>query len=176
MGQCGYVVLILAFVFSIIASINFLLNARKKEKTAASKILVYIICGLLTVSVLIMETALVSHNFSLSYVIDYSSRSMSFPYLVSSLWAGNAGSLLFWAWVLSICGAVVMWRWKERAKQLISVTGSITMAVLAFFLLLLVAKENPFIVQSSVPADGIGLNPLLQNPAMIIHPPMLLAG
>jgi cytochrome c-type biogenesis protein CcmF len=101
---------------------------------------------------------------------------MTLPYLISSLWAGNAGSLLLWGWIISLCAALVVFRKKKQGQELVPYASVIIMAVQAFFLLLLIFAKNPFHKLDIVPVEGTGLNPLLENPGMIFHPPTLLAG
>jgi cytochrome c-type biogenesis protein CcmF len=92
------------------------------------------------------------------------------------LWAGNDGSLLFWAWLLSIFAAVVVLQRRDIGKELVPYASSIIMATQTFFLILLLSLSNPFQKLSFIPPEGRGLNPLLENPGMIFHPPALLAG
>jgi cytochrome c-type biogenesis protein CcmF len=136
----------------------------------------YLTFGLTTIAVISLLIALLTHDFSLTYVANYSSRDMSPIYLLSSLWAGNAGSLLIWAWLLSLFGFIFFLTNRNPRMQLTSYSSAITMFTTAFFLLLILATANPFARLGFTAIDGYGLNPLLENPGMLIHPITLLAG
>jgi cytochrome c-type biogenesis protein CcmF len=97
-------------------------------------------------------------------------------YRISALWAGNDGSLLFWAWLLSIFAVVAIFQKRNAGKELLPYAASVAALVQSFFLILLLSVSNPFETLSFPPADGMGLNPMLENPGMILHPPILLAG
>ncbi len=132
--------------------------------------------GLVSVAVVSLLYSLLSHDFSIAYVADYSSLDMSPLYIISSLWAGNGGSLLLWSWLLTAFGsAFLLIRWRANGR-LVPYASAVTMFTTAFFLVLLLAAANPFVKMGFTPADGSGLNPLLENPGMLIHPVMLLAG
>ncbi|MDZ7374119.1 MAG: heme lyase CcmF/NrfE family subunit [candidate division KSB1 bacterium] len=131
----------------------------------------------LSLSCAVLVQAFVAHDFSIRYVAEYSSRSMPLFYLVSSLWAGQAGSLLFWAWLLSLYTVIVIRseRRQEDGTMLPAVLATLHVTTL-FFLLLITAASNPFEPLDPAPADGRGLNPLLRNPMMVFHPPSLYLG
>ncbi|MBU2608658.1 MAG: heme lyase CcmF/NrfE family subunit [Chloroflexi bacterium] len=178
MGDAGYIVLLLAFAAAIYSAIAFALGGRGGHpaltESARNGLLAVFI--LVTLSVEVLVFALVTHDFSIEYVASYSSRDTSLPYLISGLWAGNAGSLLFWAWLLSLFAAVVTFQKRKSGHELLSYAATILMTTEAFFLILLLWVANPFRTMAFVHPDGMGLNPLLENPGMIIHPPALLAG
>ena len=178
MADIGYIALVLGFLVCICsAAASFWGQMRNHTKLAASAQKgIFVAFGLVTLSTIVLIYALITHDFQVEYVASYTSRDMSWPYLFSAFWAGNAGSLLLWGWLLSLF-AVVMVLWKrEPTKELVPYASSVVMLTAAFFLLLLVFVANPFEKLSVVPLDGNGLNPLLQNPGMIFHPPTLLAG
>ncbi|MDO8568078.1 MAG: cytochrome c-type biogenesis CcmF C-terminal domain-containing protein, partial [Dehalococcoidales bacterium] len=132
--------------------------------------------GLISVAVAILLIAIFTHNFSFEYVASETSLDMTAPYLFSAWWAGNSGSLLFWAWVLGLFAVILSLRKRAIGQELIPYASAIIMITEAFFLLLLVSVGNPFHKLPVPPADGAGMNPLLLNPGMIFHPPALLAG
>jgi len=178
MADIGYISLILALVAAVLSAIAFLFGVRGRHpgvEASARKSLLAVF-GLVSISVTTLLYALLSHNFQIEYVVSYSSRDTSLPYLVSALWAGNAGSLLFWAWLLSLLAIIVALRKSGRNGELVSYASAIIMAVEAFFLILLLIVSNPFHELAVAPADGMGLNPILENIGMIIHPPFVLAG
>lgn len=124
----------------------------------------------------ILVLAAFQDNFSLAYIFHHSNRDLPAPYKFAVLWSGQEGSLLFWSLLLASYGLVLRLRHKTDPR-LFAYASVIIAAVQIFFLLLLNFAAHPFaIVQGSLPEDGNGLNPLLQYPEMVIHPPMLYLG
>jgi len=154
------------------ASLGF--NADRLAETARR-------AGIATwVAVITAATALVvsalSNDFSVAYILHHSNRDLPVPYKMAALWSGQEGSLLFWALLLSSYGLVLRLRHKVDVK-LVAYASCILAGIQLFFLLLLNFAANPFgLVAGAVPADGNGLNPLLQYPEMVIHPQMLYLG
>ena len=178
MADIGYIALLLALVASVYSAVAFIYGVRRRHPalTESAKNSLLAVCGLVSISVAILAYALVTHNFQIEYVASYTSRDLSLAYLLSALWAGNDGSLLFWAWLLSLFAAVVVLQKRDVGKELVPYASSVIMGTQAFFLILLLSVSNPFHKLPSAPADGMGLNPMLENLGMIIHPPTLLAG
>ncbi|UCG54920.1 MAG: heme lyase CcmF/NrfE family subunit [Dehalococcoidia bacterium] len=178
MAEIGYISLIIALLASIYSIGAYIFGSRTNRPAiinSANKS-VLISAALFTISAATLVIALVTHQFQIEYVALYSSSHMTLPYLISALWAGNAGSLLFWGWIISLAAAVVVLRKRMQGQELVPYASMIIMVVQAFFLLLLIFAQNPFTKLDFMPADGRGLNPLLENPGMIFHPPALLGG
>jgi cytochrome c-type biogenesis protein CcmF len=117
-----------------------------------------------------------TNDFSITYIMEHSNRALPGPYKFSALWSGQEGSLLLWAWLLAAYGFVLRLTHKTDVK-LYAYAGTILAAIQAFFLLILCFAAPPFaLYRGAVPDDGNGLNPLLQYPEMVIHPPMLYLG
>src|SRR5580704_12801241 len=117
-----------------------------------------------------------NNDFSITYILEHSNRALPTPYKFAALWSGQEGSLLLWAWLLATYGFVLRLRHKVDVR-LTAYASTILAGVQVFFLLLLNFAAPPFaLVQGQTPADGFGLNPLLQYPEMVIHPPMLYLG
>ncbi len=115
-------------------------------------------------------------DFSIAYILHHSNRDLPGPYKFAVLWSGQEGSLLFWSLLLAAYGFVLRLRYKTDPR-LFAYASVVLSGVQIFFLLLLNFAAHPFaIVQGTIPADGNGLNPLLQYPEMVIHPPMLYLG
>jgi cytochrome c-type biogenesis protein CcmF len=117
-----------------------------------------------------------TYDYSVSYILHHTNRALPAAYKFSALWSGQEGSLLLWAWLLSAYGFVL--RIRHRVDVRLTAFASVILAAIQiFFLLLLNFAAPPFAIQPGViPADGFGLNPLLQYPEMVIHPPMLYLG
>ncbi|MGA2216653.1 MAG: cytochrome c-type biogenesis CcmF C-terminal domain-containing protein [Terracidiphilus sp.] len=117
-----------------------------------------------------------TNDFSITYIMEHSNRALPGPYKFSALWSGQEGSLLLWAWLLGIYGFVLRLTHKTDVK-LYAYAGTILAGIQVFFLAILNFAAPPFaILRGAIPDDGNGLNPLLQYPEMVIHPPMLYLG
>src|SRR5436190_1238844 len=120
--------------------------------------------------------AALNNDFSVAYILHHTNRDLPLPYKFAALWSGQEGSLLFWAFLLSTYGLVLRLRHKVDVK-LTAYASTILAAVQLFFLSLLNFAARPFsLVAGNIPPDGNGLDPLLQYPEMVIHPPMLYLG
>ena len=137
-----------------------------------------LLAGLLTVHSAILLYAFITHDFIVEYVVQYSDRTLPLFYRITAFWAGQAGSMLFWAWSVALGGACFVLvpaytRLSMRTKRWFCL---FFFAIMGFFLLILALWSNPFKTLDFIPRDGRGLNPLLQNPGMIFHPPLLFLG
>ena len=124
----------------------------------------------------ILIHALIISDFSIIYVWEHSSTDMPLMYKFSSFWGGMNGSLLFWILVQSFFAMIVAYRYQYSNREIIPYVIATFNAIIAFLLLLLIGWSNPLEMQAVIPEEGRGLNPLLQNPAMAIHPPSLYLG
>jgi len=117
-----------------------------------------------------------TNDFSITYILEHSNRALPAPYKFAALWSGQEGSLLLWAWLLAAFGFVLRLTHKTDVK-LYAYAGTILSAVQVFFLAVINFAAPPFsLMRGAIPDDGNGLNPLLQYPEMVIHPPMLYLG
>ena len=128
-----------------------------------------------TIAALVLVWAALNNDFSIAYIQQHSNRALPIPYKIAVLWSGQEGSLLFWSWLLATYAFVLRFRHKVDTR-LVATTSMVLAGVQVFFLLLTNFVANPFGMMSTVAADGNGLNPLLQYPEMVIHPPMLYLG
>jgi cytochrome c-type biogenesis protein CcmF len=125
----------------------------------------------------LMVYAFLSHDFTIRYVAHYSDLSMPLFYKITAYWGGLDGSLMFWVWVLSMFTTVALKANHERHRDIIGYVIATIAVVQAFFLAVLLYAKNPFgTFMTPSPIDGQGLNPLLQNYWMVIHPPSLYLG
>jgi cytochrome c-type biogenesis protein CcmF len=150
---------------------------RGRPDLAASVIRsVYAVFGCLVVASLALWKGLISHDFNIEYVAAYTSRNLPPYFIVSAFWAGQKGSLLFWAVVLSLFASLAQLLTPRRYADLMPYVAGVTSAVTAFFVSVMLFGSSPFERLAFTPADGRGLNPQLQNVGMVIHPPMLYLG
>ena len=177
MSFLGNVLIVVAILVAIYAIASALMDSRKNKYgfPTAARYGVFAVAGLVTLAVLVLLVSFLTHNFGLKYVADYSSRDTPIIYLVTGLWAGNGGSLLFWGWIVSLSGAVLLWRSDKSNRDLMPNALPVVLFTAILFLVL-VLIESPFKALSPVPADGVGMKLVLQNAGMIFHPPILLAG
>ena len=132
--------------------------------------------GLIVIASAALLTLLLSLNFRFAYVAEYTSKSLSVLYRIAAFWGGDAGSLLFWLLVMSIYLFVVMLVRHEDEEAYKPIVTAIIAFVMTFFILIVNIMANPFATLSYTPANGNGLNELLQNPGMTVHPVNLYLG
>ncbi|MEO8084775.1 MAG: heme lyase CcmF/NrfE family subunit [Ardenticatenales bacterium] len=132
--------------------------------------------ALITAAVAVLEISLYRHDFTMAYVWKTSSLTTPALYLMTALWGGQEGSLLFWSWLMSGYVSLALLRPWRADVGLMPWFTAIGATVLMFFLGLVAFVANPFSRLAVVPADGSGLNALLQHPGMAFHPPMLYLG
>ena len=175
----GSLALWVAFLLGLWAALTgFLGGSRgRHDLIASSRHAAYAMCGALLIAVAALEVALFRHDFNVEYVAAYTSRNLPIFYTWSALYAGQKGSLLFWATVLTLFGALTQLLTAPRHRVYLPYVGAITSLVAAFFVsVMLFGGANPFQRLPYTPLDGSGLNPQLQNPGMVFHPPMLYLG
>lgn len=130
------------------------------------------------VALVSLAALFLANDYSNQYVWQFSNRTMPSIYKVSAIWGGMDGSMLLWAAILALSGAIVAWTSSAGPRQLMPWVLAVINSSSLFFLTVVVFLSNPFraIKAPFIPPDGNGLNPLLQNPFMAIHPPTLYAG
>ena len=181
MSQLGSYALLLALALSTYSFIGGLAalvwpgaqSERLGETARRAGIAVF---GVVFLAALVLVAAAFADDFSIAYIFHHSNRDLPAPYKFATLWSGQEGSLLFWSLLLSSYGLILRLRHRTDTR-LFAYASVIIAAVQVFFLLLLNFAAHPFaVIQGSLPPDGNGLNPLLQYPEMVIHPPMLYLG
>ncbi|NJN80581.1 MAG: cytochrome c biogenesis protein CcsA, partial [Anaerolineales bacterium] len=194
--EFGYGVLFVSFVVTIYSGIAAVLGVTKKsagwvESARRAQLLTF---PLISISALVLIYLLVNNRFEVTFVYEVTSLSMPTYLKITAWWGGQAGSLLFWSWLLAVFTSLVTLRKWDRDIEFLPWVILVSSITLAFFLGMIVFYENPFsrywllnenVVESMFqpfnatvfrPEDGRGLNPLLRHPGMIIHPPMLYLG
>ncbi len=179
MASLGSALLALAFLAAVSAAVLALAGRHgNRRRIDLSRRVVYAFCGLITACVAIIEIAFAGNDFSFQIVQQHSSIETPPFYKLAAMWSSQEGSLLLWAWVLSIASSAALYATRSKLREIVPWATAVMMGVAAFFtgLMLFAPDVDPFATLSPAPADGIGLTPLLQHPSMMIHPPMLYSG
>src|SRR5437870_5572521 len=170
MTVLGNLVLWLAFLVGVWGALAGLVGGlrARPDLQQSARHAVFVMCGALLVAVFSLEVALFRHDFNVEYVAAYTSRNLPIFYTWSALYAGQKGSLLFWATVLSVFGSLALVLTPRRQRELLPYVAAVVSLVAAFFIsVMLFGGANPFRRLPYTPVDGSGLNPQLQNPGMI---------
>ncbi|NJD78455.1 MAG: heme lyase CcmF/NrfE family subunit [Candidatus Methanoperedens sp.] len=175
--EFGETALIIALILTIYAFAAHILGIWKKKKEFfdSARIAIIGIAVVLTIASIWLFNLFITRNFQYEYVALYSSLDLPMAYTISAFWAGADGSLLLWAWLISIYIAVIAVRGKSY-DNLIKHAMPVILVTVAYFLYMLLTVSRPFRMLDFIPADGNGLNPLLQDPGMFFHPPTLFWG
>ncbi|MGQ0794314.1 MAG: heme lyase CcmF/NrfE family subunit [Deltaproteobacteria bacterium] len=178
MVETGNISIFLAFVISVYTLVASAVGAKtnRRDLVKSAEHGAYAMWFLLTIASISLVHALVTRDFSLKYVASNTSRDLSTVYTVTAFWAGQAGSLLLWAWILSIYTALVVLLNRGKSRLMMPYVLATLAGVSCFFIYLIAFVESPFEKLPFTPNDGRGLNPLLQNPYMVIHPLVLYFG
>src|SRR3954452_9881141 len=179
MASLGSFLLLTTFVVCAYAAVISVVGARRRSRRLIESGIgsLYLVAALMTAATAIMINAFLTNDFSIKYVAHYSDSVQPLFYKITSYWGGLDGSIMFWVFLLSVFGASAVWVNREAHRELIPYVVATISTVQMFFLYLMVIHKNPFTTSLlAVPADGEGLNPLLQNYWMAIHPPSLYTG
>src|SRR5438445_5329629 len=180
MAALGQICIVGAFALALYSIVGSLVGVRvrSRELIASGQNAAWAVTALITAASLTLLVAFAVHDFSLRYVWDHASRAMSMDLILAAFYSGQQGSLLYWAWTLSIFSAIVLWQQRKPGphRVLMPYVVVVLMVIEGFMTLLVGFVTTPFEALPRVPADGVGLNPLLYDEGMRIHPPMLLAG
>ena len=184
-GSFALLLALVAAVYAFAAGIAGILT-RRSLLTKSARNAGMAVFGLITLAVGALEYFFFTDDFSMAYVAAHSNRALPVFYKFAALWAGQEGSLLFWSWLLSIYAFSALFLNRKKHPELMPYVGVVLAGVQIFFLLLNNFVASPFHVLGAADAsgsfhlarlaEGNGLNPLLQYPEMVIHPPMLYLG
>lgn len=177
-SDLGTISLFLAAGFAVLTIVTAITGAVRGSVAlvaSARRGVLTVTCFLLLASASLIASFLV-HDFGVSYVAQHSSLSMPWYYILSAFYGGQEGSLLYWALMLSVFSAIFIFTSKRAPAALVPYVIVTLMCIEMFFLLTLISVSSPFVRLAAPLADGVGLNPLLMDPGMLIHPPMLLMG
>lgn len=176
MGLAGLTASVVGLGAALLAC-AYAIRAARGGPLAPAVAMVRVAFGALLAAGLVMETALVTHDFGVAYVAQVGSRETPLLYTVASLWGALAGSILFWAILLAGVTALLTWRTSEVDRTSLPVSLAVLAGLIAFFAFIVVGPGSPWGRVDPVPADGPGPNPLLQNhPLVAVHPPLLYLG
>jgi cytochrome c-type biogenesis protein CcmF len=179
MPSLGNFLLLASFVVCAYAIATSVAGARRRSRRLVESGIgaFHLITALMTVASAVMIHAFVTNNYSIKYVQRYSDTAQPLAYKIASYWGGLDGSIMFWVFLLGVFGTIAVHTNRERHRELIPYVVAVIATVEMFFLFLMVVHNNPFSTYlAQAPADGKGLNPLLQNFYMAIHPPSLYIG
>ncbi|MGH2903415.1 MAG: cytochrome c biogenesis protein CcsA, partial [Solirubrobacteraceae bacterium] len=178
MALLGRVCLLLALVvcvYGIGASIYGVRSGRFQWAESGRRS-VYALAGILTVAFAVLEIAFLKNSFAFNTVADTSSRTTPTFYKAAAVWSSQEGSLLLWAWLMSLWSSLALFLTRRRIRDVAAYATAIMLGFGGFFIALMVFYAQPFATTSPAPSEGVGLDPLLRFPTMMIHPPMLYSG
>jgi cytochrome c-type biogenesis protein CcmF len=178
MAGLGFACLLLALLVCLygIGASLYGVRSGRVEFSQSGRRSVYALAGILTVAFAVLEVAFLGNNFAFNTVADTSSRTTPLLYRAAAVWSSQEGSLLLWAWLLSLWSSLALFLTRRRMRDVAAYATSILLGFGAFFVSLMVFYANPFATTRLAPAEGVGLDPLLRFPTMMIHPPMLYSG
>ena len=179
MAPLGSFTLLAAFVACAYALAACVAGARRRSSRLIESGVgaFYLVTALMTLASAIIMHAFITRDYTIRYVDRYSDSVQPIFYKLTSYWGGLDGSIMFWVFLLSVFGAIAVKSNRERQRELIPYVVAVIATVQMFFLFLMIYHKDPFATYlTQAPVDGRGLNPLLQNPYMAIHPPSLYTG
>ncbi|HXH23719.1 MAG TPA: cytochrome c-type biogenesis CcmF C-terminal domain-containing protein [Vicinamibacterales bacterium] len=179
MANLGFYLLLAAFVACAYAAAMSVAGARRRSRPLVESGVgaFYLVTAIMAVASSVIVHAFVTGDYSIKYVQRYSDSALPLFYKIASYWGGLDGSIMFWVFLLSVFGAVAVYINRERHRELIPYVVAVISVVQMFFLSLMIVHKNPFeTFLTEAPTDGTGLNPLLQNFYMVIHPPTMYLG
>jgi len=173
-GRAALLLVLASAVYAIYAALRSRRDGEAWQRSAEGA--VYAVFGLASMAMGTLWLGLLTDQFQFRNVQEYTSSSLAWYFKLSALWGSQAGSLLLWMWILTMFAAAAVVLNRSRNRELMPVVVAVLMGIAVFFAFLLSFVSSPFETLATVPADGRGLNPLLQNPYMVIHPPILYLG
>jgi len=178
MAEIGRIALVVAFVVTAYLTVASALGMvwRQADLLASARRGVYAAAALVSLAWGVLLYAFATHDFSIQAVAQYNSRATDLAYSLSGIYAGQEGSLLMWGWGVVMVMLVATLQFKGQYKAMMPWVTAAMGFVATFFLSLLTFFADPFARTAVIPADGRGLNPLLQNIGMLVHPPVLYLG
>ena len=174
-GSACLAIALLTALYAVGASIRGARTGRREWVTSGRRA-IYCLAALCVIAFGILESAFLRSDFSYKLVAEGSSTDTPTFYKVTAVWATQDGSLLLWATLLSLFATAALFLTRRSLRDIAPWATAVLGVVAGFFLFLMLGWENPFDTLAVPPQEGVGLNPLLRHPAMMIHPPMLYTG
>jgi len=176
LGRACLLLALAIAVYGIGASV-YGARARRREWVTSGRRAVYALAGTLGLAFALLEIAFLSSDFGFTLVAGHSSTTTPAFYRATAMWSSQEGSLLLWATLLALWSSLVLYLTRHRLREVAPYAAAVLLGFALFFVSLLVFFETPFGRTPGIaPAEGVGLNPLLRHPSMMIHPPMLYSG
>ncbi|HEY0516985.1 MAG TPA: cytochrome c-type biogenesis CcmF C-terminal domain-containing protein [Solirubrobacteraceae bacterium] len=178
MAGLGFACLLLALfvcAYGIGASL-YGVRAGRPEFVESGRRSIYALAVVLTVAFAVLEAAFLRNDFVFNTVAETSSRTTPAFYRAAAVWSSQQGSLLLWAWLLSMWSSLALFLTRRRMRDVAAYATAILLGFGGFFIALMIFYANPFATTRPTPVEGAGLDPLLRFPTMMIHPPMLYSG
>jgi cytochrome c-type biogenesis protein CcmF len=178
MAEVGFYLLFAALGVAAFAVVTSLMGARLHSPSLAEtgERASLALTALLVLALVILAQLFLADDFSVQYVAEHSSSTTPALYKLTAIWGGQSGSLLFWVFIQSVYTAAVVLTNRRKNRDLMPYVNAMLSVVALFFLATLCFASNPFLKLPQAAAEGVGLNPLLQNAMMAIHPPTLYVG
>src|SRR6204780_5654565 len=137
---------------------------------------VYARAGILTVAFAVLEVSFLHNDFAFNTVADTSSRTTPTFYKAAAVWSSQEGSLLLWAWLMSLWSSLALFLTRHRLREIAAYATAVLLGLGGFFVSLMIFYANPFATTNPAPSEGGGLDPLLRHPTRMIHPPRPYSG
>jgi cytochrome c-type biogenesis protein CcmF len=178
MALLGRTLLLLGLAISLygIGASIYGARAGRREWVASGRRAVYALAGVMVTAFVLVEIAFQRNDFALNIVAQTSSTTLSTFYKLTAPWSSQAGSLLLWVMLLSLWSSLVLFTTRRRLREIAPYATAVLLGFATFFDALACFAANPFDTTSPAPTQGAGLDPLLQHPTMMFHPPMLYSG
>jgi cytochrome c-type biogenesis protein CcmF len=175
LGRASLLLALAVCVYGVGASLYGVRRGRSEFCESARRA-VYALAGILTVAFAVLEVAFLRNDFTFNTVANTSSRTTPTLYRAAAVWSSQEGSLLLWAWLLSLWSSLALFLVRRRMRDVAAYATSVLLGFAGFFVFLMLAYATPFATTHPAPAEGAGLDPLLRFPTMVIHPPVLYSG
>ncbi|HET6465994.1 MAG TPA: heme lyase CcmF/NrfE family subunit [Nitrospiria bacterium] len=176
--EIGHFCVVLALVLSVLAMVSPIVGLKtgRPDLVRIARQAVTLNFFLVSIGMASLIYSFLTNDYSVKYVMATSNSKLPVFYKVAGLWGGHEGSLMLWVWILTAYSTLVVWLHWRTQPVIMPYLLSIQSLIMFGFLAMIVFLSNPFERLFPVPPDGRDLNPLLQDPAMVVHPPMLYLG
>ncbi|CAA9461875.1 MAG: Cytochrome c heme lyase subunit CcmF [uncultured Solirubrobacteraceae bacterium] len=174
-GRACLIIALAIALYGIFASVYGARTDRRAWVVSGRRAM-YAVAGAVAIAFALLEAAFIRSDFSFVLVANHSSTTTPLFYRATAIWSSQEGSLLLWLLLLSLWSSLMLFLTRHKLREVAPYATAVLLGFAAFFSALLVFLESPFSFVASPPTEGMGLNPLLRHPGMMIHPPMLYGG